>query len=136
MRLDLLAEMLEINGFGQRGTDIFVHRMDADATRGIMLRNPINGIETDYNMPGYLKTTTQVIVRDTDQVRGDTTSAAIMKLFTMYRVVFSDPNGGAFLMQINQMYPEKLPIVYPRSDGRVTEWSLNFNVTYVLPMEG
>lgn len=133
MKLELLSELLEQRGLGTRGTDIFVHRMDAECPKGILLRLPIAGIDTDFNLPGYYKTQIQAIIRDANQQSGDAMAVRVMAQLTMYERIFTDPDTGAFLMQINQMYPAKLPIIYPRSEGQEIEWSLNFDVSYAIP---
>lgn len=125
MKLDILAALLQTAGLGTIGTDIFMHRMEATCARGILLRNPIDGILVDNNLPGYHKTAIQAIIREDTQAVGDTRAKLVMAVLTMGRRDFDG-------MQIKQMYPTKLPIVYPRSVGRGIEWSINLHADYVL----
>ena len=131
MRLDLLAALIEQQGLGTRGVDIFIHRMDAEISKGILLKLPIAGIDTDYDLPGYYKTDFQVIIRAQRQEDGDDLAKQLNKLLTMYGRDFTNTDAS-FAMQVKQMYPAKLPIVYPRSDGHGIEWSLNIHAAYVM----
>lgn len=131
MRLDLLAKVLEDAGLGQRGTDIFVHRMPADVQKGILLRLPLDGVPRDAELPGYFKTEFQAIVRDIEQGAGDDKAARVKTALEMYRRRFEE--GGELLMQVNHIYLEQLPIVYMRSEAQGIEWSLNFWASYTMP---
>jgi hypothetical protein len=133
MRLDILAQVLVDAGLGTIGTDIFMHRMDANAVRGILLRNPIDGVAVDPTLPKYYKSALQAIVREETQAAGDAKAAAIIAALTFYNREFRAPTAPfALIMQVKQLYPTKLPIIYPRSVGRGIEWSCNFHADYVL----
>lgn len=133
MRLDILAQLLEDTGLGVQGQSIFIHRMDAECTKGILLRLPIAGVETDFNLPDYYRAEFQAIVRAQIQAEGDVLAKSVTAALTFYNRDFFDTNG-VFQLQVKQMYPAKLPIVYPRSDGHGIEWSLNFCAAYVQPL--
>lgn len=133
MRLDLLAKELESLNLGTTSgpaVDIFVHRMSEECAEGILLRNPLDGVPIDQNLPGYHKSGLQAIVRGKVQSAGDIKSKAVVHALTMYRRNFYE--NGNLAMEVKQLYPTKLPIVYMRSDGRTIEWSLNFHADYVL----
>ena len=131
MRLDIIAGLIQTAGLGVMGQNIFIHRMGAEVVEGILLKLPIDGITTDFDLPGYYKTTFQVIVRARLQADGDTLAKALTELLTIYSTDYNDPTSGNFALQIKQMFPAKLPIVYPRSDGQGIEWSLNLYACYV-----
>lgn len=133
MILEFLAKDLQDAGLGTIGTDIFIHQIDENVVKGIVLRLPIAGIPTDYNLPGFYHATIQVIARSALQVEGDAMAASIKRALTsLQRRVYLNPDDS-FAMQLNQMYLEKLPIVYPRSTGYSKEWSLNFYACFVIP---
>jgi Bacteriophage minor capsid protein len=130
MRLDLLAQYLQDQNLGVQGQTIFVHRMPANVTEGILLRAPLAGVKIDWNLPGYLKHEIQVIVRANVQDRGDTLAKQVSDALTLYRRTFNDATG-AKAMFVHQMLPNALPIVYPRAaNGQEIEWSINIDCNY------
>ena len=133
MRIDLIAQIIEDEGLGTIGVDIFAYRMDADCHQGILLRAPLDGVPVNVELPNYFKHSLQVVVRSPDQQTGDALAAALQKLLTIYNRVFLD-DSGALLMQLNHLVPRTLPRVYPRLDGQGIEWSMDFNTNYVMPL--
>lgn len=133
MRLDLIAQIIEDAKLGTIGVDIFVHRMDADCKQGIVLRMPLSGVPVDSGLPNYYKSSLQVIVRSPDQQTGDAIMISLVKLLTIYNRLFYDDSNN-FQMQINHFIPRTLPCVYPRLDGQGIEWSIDFNINYVMPL--
>lgn len=131
MRLDLLSQLLEDAGLGVQGQTIFIHRMDAECNQGIMLRMPIAGVPSNPELPLYYKATFQAIIRAQAQAAGDLLAKQVADTLTIYNREFFDTSNN-FLMQIKQMYPDRLPIVYPRSVGHDVEWSVNFHTDYVM----
>ena len=71
MRYDLIAKAIQDAGFGTMGTDIFIHRMDAEAVSGILIRGPLDGIPVDKNLPDYYRGSLQIVIRNADQATGD-----------------------------------------------------------------
>jgi hypothetical protein len=132
MRYDLIASLLQTEGFGVPGTDIFIHRMDAETDAGILIRGPLDGIPVDNNLPDYYRGSLQIIVRNPDQQTGDALALRLQSSITMGRRLFTNPDGS-LAMDVKQIYLAKLPIVYLRSVGRSIEWSLNFKTFYCLP---
>lgn len=137
MRLDLIAEVLaasNIVGLEQGiGGSIFTDAMDEDVTIGALLRNPLVGVPVDGDLPGYYRTTMQVVVRHTAHDAGEDLARAIQRRLTMFNRRFLDPDTNVLLMRVNYLYPAALPIRFPRSVGGGIEWSLNFKASYVLP---
>jgi hypothetical protein len=132
MKLELLAQVLQDAGYGTVAQNIFVHSMDADCKQGILLRNPLDGVPVDVNLPGYYKHSVQIIVRSPDQATGDVLISNAAAALTMYGRVFND-NSGKLLMKINHLVPRTLPRRYPRLDGQGIEWTLDLNSNYVMP---
>jgi Bacteriophage minor capsid protein len=131
MRLDILANLLVTAGLGQLGSTIFIHRMDESVGNGLLLKAPIAGIPTIPELPGYYKAPFQIIVRNLVQADGDALAAQATQVLTITEQSFNNLDG-TFAMQIKQMYPTRLPIVYPRSTGNYTEWSINMHADYVM----
>jgi hypothetical protein len=132
MNLDVIMKIISDAGLGVEGSTLFQHRMPAEKKTGILLRNPLDGIPINPELPDYVRGKLQVIVRNSDQGKGDQLSNKIMKLLTIYNKDYSDADGH-LLVSIKQMYPSTLPVVYPRSDGNGIEWSINFDYSAVIP---
>ncbi len=70
--LENIAEYLETEGFGTRGTDIFIGfapESEDDTENNIIMFDQTGGIEPDRDLP-IAKPTVQVIVRNTDYKTG------------------------------------------------------------------
>lgn len=132
MKLDLIAQLLADAGLGTIGVDIFAHSMPADCEKGIMLRNPLDGVPVNAYLPGYYRTKLQAIVRAPTFAEGDELSKRAGALLKMFNRRFTD-QAGNLVLKVNHIYPEKLPINYPRSPGQGIEFSLNFHACYVMP---
>lgn len=109
--------------------NVFVHR--ASATEHVLLRLPLEGTPVDHGMPGYYKTNVQVIVRRAKQADGDALARQLATLLTMSRRTFVE--AGQPSIVVNLMTPTRLPIVYPRSEGDMIEWSLDFFCAFGVP---
>jgi hypothetical protein len=132
MKLEILAQLLQDANLGTIGEDIYVHSMPADVREGIMLRNPLAGTKVDPGLPGYYRSRLQAIVRATDHASGEVLAESVGKALEMGKRLFNDTDGK-LLMQVNYIYLEQLPIVYPWTPANVLEWSLNFVTSYVQP---
>jgi hypothetical protein len=132
MKLEILAQVLVDAGLGTIGTDIFAHFMPGEVAKGILLKDPLAGTKIDPGLPGYYRSRFQAIVRATSHADGDTLSKAVGKTLEMGKRIFNDTDGK-LVMQVNYIYLEQLPIVYPWTPANALEWSLNFVTSYVQP---
>jgi hypothetical protein len=132
MKLEILAQLIQDAGLGTIGEDIYVHSMPADVTSGVLLRDPLAGTKVDPGLPGYYRSRLQTIVRAPDHASGKTRSEAVAKVLEMGKRIFNNADGS-LAMQVNYIYLEQLPIVYPWTPANVLEWSLNFVTSYVEP---
>ncbi|MCK1543422.1 hypothetical protein IVB12_16010 [Bradyrhizobium sp. 179] len=132
MKLEILAQLLQDAGLGTIGTDIYVHSMPADVRKGILLRDPLAGTKVDPGLPGYYRSRLQAIVRAPAHAEGKTLSDAVAKKLEMGKRIFNN-DDGSLSMQVNYIYLEQLPIVYPWTPANALEWSLNFVTSYVEP---
>lgn len=125
MRLEPLAQILADAGVGVIGATIFVYHMPENVTDGVLLRQPLQGTEIDYELPGYVKTDFQLIVRSSTYADGfDLVERATQALTFEHVTTLAD-------RQINYQRPRTEPIVYPRSDANVIEMSVNFECSFV-----
>ena len=129
-----MATILAQAGLGEIGSTIFEHHMPADCRKGILVRAPLLGIKIDHYLPGYYRTMIQVIVRDVRHGAGATKAQQVLDLLTIQKPTsYNDPADATNqALQINQMLPETLPIVYPRSVGNGYEFSINLDASYVM----
>ena len=127
MNLNHLANEIDALNLG---VETFLDAMPGDVNTGILVRAPLSGIPIDHYLPGYYKTSIQVIVRAQKHDRGDALAKQLMDALTTHQTKAYSSSGLPNLV-INHMLPETLPIKYPRSDSNGIEWSLNFMVAYV-----
>jgi hypothetical protein len=132
MKLELLAQVLQDAGLGTIGDDIYVHYMPGDVRQGILLRDPLAGTKIDPGLPGYFRTRFQTIVRAAAHQEGSQLAERVSNALEMGKRIFNDTDGK-LVMQVNYIYLEQLPIVYPWTPANALEWSLNFATSYVQP---
>lgn len=128
MFLKTIAEYAESIGAGMIGRDLFAYNMPESSNLGILLRQPLVGAEIDYELPGYRKSKFQVITRckppEIEQGR------AKIDEFVSAITILSETNLTG--MQIKFMRPRHDPVMYPISEGANLEFSVNFDVVYVI----
>lgn len=130
MKLEAVADKLVSAGLGLVvGKNLFVHHIPADATPGVMLRFYFGGTDIDPELPGYRKTSFQMIVRDSNYARGMNLAKSIST------VLNSDTTPAALsipgITQVNYIRPRSEPFVYPLSAGSQWEFLVTFNACYV-----
>jgi len=126
MKLESVAEFLEDEGFGRRGTDIFAYHMPEEATTGILLLNPLSGTQIQHDLPGYRKGMFMVVVRAADYQTGFALCSEISALLNMAE---TDKLADVLVKYIR---PQHDPVVYPNSTGDNLEFAVAFETAYVL----
>ena len=124
MRLESIAEKLEVDGVGTRGASLFVHRMPENVDRGVLLLSRLAGTPINHELPGLRRTSFQVIVRDIDYASGYAKAEQISQLLSIENQLVGD-------MNIHWILPKHEPVVYPVSKGDLLEISVNFEAVYV-----
>jgi len=128
MFLKAIAEYAQSVGAGTIGQDLFAYNMPETPNIGILLRQPLVGAEIDYELPGYRKSKFQVVVRckatQIEQGRA-TIDDFVAKITLMQETALTG-------YTIKFMRPRHDPIVYPISEGANLEFSVNFDVVYVI----
>ncbi len=131
MNLQLLAKELEDKGFGILDTDIFVSSMPSIVKSGILIKLPLaRPPKFDPYIPGRYKSNLQILVRAPNYLEGKELSDRIFKEYTDYGRREYKNQFGKVEFVIDQIFPEALPINYPRSDGGEIEWSINFELFF------
>jgi hypothetical protein len=97
--------------------------MPVDAKRGVLLTNDLMGISVDPELPGYHRASFQVVVRDVSYKEGHDRAQRILDLLhTQKRLAL-----GAWTF--NWILARHLPVAFPRSEGNMREFSVNFDVS-------
>lgn len=123
MNLLPLAEKLEADGVGVMTDTIFINMIPAEAPTGVLLRNPLQGTQIDYELPGFYKTEFKVIARATTYPEGE---ALIQAVFDSLTVIEAQVGP----MYVKHMRPRTKPVVFPLSKGNLLEFSADFDVCF------
>lgn len=123
MNLFPIAEKLEADGVGIMAETIFINMIPAEAPTGVLLRNPLQGTQIDYELPGYYKTEFKVIARATTYQEGEALIQAAFDSLTL-----AEAQVGT--MFIKHMRPKAKPVVFPLSTGNLLEFSADFAVCF------
>jgi len=115
--LDYVAALLETEGKGTLGTDIFIGTLPADVNRGIMLKDPLLGHAVNEELPDWYQTNFQIIIRDPDEQVGSERAEAIFEILFQNHVETTD-------LTVVKMFPRTKPIMYPRNDADQVEFSM------------
>jgi len=127
MNLMPLVNLIEAEGFGTKGEDLFVDMLPSEAARAILLRNPLSGTPIDHEMPGRYKGDFQLIVRTPagNYAAGETMIERLMEtLFIEDRQVEN--------LFFSYCRPRTLPAVFPLSDGNLLEFSTMFDCCFTV----
>lgn len=123
MNLMPVAEKLEADGVGVMAETIFINMIPAEAPTGVLLRNPLQGTQIDYELPGFYKTEFKVICRAPTYAEGD---ALIQAVFASLTLVESQVGS----LYVKHMRPKTKPVVFPLSKGNLLEFSADFSICF------
>lgn len=128
MFLKTIAEYAESKDAGTIGVNLFAYNMPETSNLGVLLRQPLVGADIDYELPGYRKSKFQVVVRckpaEIEQGR------AKIDDFVQKITLLTETALTGYLIKF--MRPRHDPIMYPISEGANLEFSVNFDVVYVI----
>lgn len=120
------VELLEQGGAGQTGVSIFALHMPDTVREGVLVRNSLNPIRIDYDLPGYRANgRVMVVCRSASFERVFDLAAKAMEALTV-----ADRSMGE--IYINYMRPQAEPLVYPASQAGSYEAVVNFDLNYVI----
>ena len=92
---------------------------------GIMLKEPGTGSKINYELPGFIKTSFQMVVRKKLYVDGKALITAAVAALTIDETTLTG-------MYIKYMRPRHDPIQFPLTPGNNQEFLVNIDVCYVL----
>ena len=127
MNLLPIAQYLEDNHLGIQAKTIFINQIPVECPNGILLRNKLQGTPVNYELPGYYKTTFQLVVRSNDYTLGNQSVNDVVAALTLQEVNIDT-------MHIKFMRPKTLPVVFPISKGNLLEFALDMEIVFILPL--
>lgn len=119
-----IANKLQAMNLGEKGKTLFINFMPMECKDGILLRSPLNGTTIDFELPGYYKTTFNVIVRGHDYA----IAAAKMQSVMTALCFFETPLEGVHYKYVR---PKSLPVTFPVSEGNFYEIQVSFDANFV-----
>lgn len=123
MNLMPMIDLLQANGVGAAGTDLFLNMMPATVNRATMLRESLTGTEINHELPGYFKTEFQVIIRSPDYIDGLNLINEVIDVLTLDNEVVED-------MYFRYCRPKTQPVSFPISDGALIEYTVKMCVCF------
>jgi len=121
MILREMANILVAGGFGTLGRNIFIHHMPAEVEIGILFRDQMPGDRIDREIKGIRRGGFQVVVRQPDY--DDTLARQIAEALSIEAQVIQG-------LDVKYILPRSEPFVYPATDGKNIEYSVNFDAVY------
>lgn len=127
MNLAPIAQVIEDAGLAKGGTDMFLNIFPAEVETGVLLRSPLVGTKIDYELPDYRKSSFQIIVRTHAQnyLSGLTLANDISNA-----LLFDETALDA--MYIKYIRPRHEPVSYRTTPGNNIEFSVNFDICFVI----
>lgn len=110
---------------------IFLFHMNSDVKKGVVLVTPLTGTPRDEELPGFVKGSFQVIVRDQKHEDGYDRCLAVIEALTVKEQIDLFLKGSANpsdTVRVLRCHARHEPASFPRSPGGHVEWSLNFDV--------
>lgn len=123
--LDQLIAKLEDEDVGKPGVNLFKNSMPHAVTLGIALMGKLQGDMINYELPGYRKTGFQLIVRAKSFSAGEELVQQAVASLTFEQLEIGN-------IKFNYVRPRHDPVSFPTSDGNNTEFSVNFDVCFVI----
>jgi hypothetical protein len=131
--LAIIAKIISDAGLGIEGETLFTHHMVSEVKKGVLIKPPFEGVDVDDYLPGYYVHGFQLIVRAQTYEEGEPYADQLIEAVRIRQETdFVNPGTSDFIAQIKYLRPLKLPIAYPRSDSGDLEWSINFQICYVV----
>lgn len=125
LNLEVFANILEKEGYGKIGQDIFINNFP-DGKNGILILPQNYGNKNNKYIPGYYNDSGfQIIVRNKSFESGQKIAYNIMETLEIMQ------SKQVENLWVNQCYARTLPKSYAVSDGNVVEHSLDFHLNFI-----
>ena len=129
MNLKPLIDRLVELEVGLPGRTLFINMIPAEATRCVLLRNPLVGTKINYELPGFYKTKFQLIARAGNYEAGEALAEKAIEALTMGH----GTRVGNYV--IRHCRPLTHPSAYPLSKGNLLEFAVDFDVAFHVYVE-
>lgn len=122
--VDDIGALLEANGFGTVGANIFLYHAPPESNDIIIVFPSNDPPRLEEETPYYLKGKFQIIVRSSTFEDGRNTSKQISDLLKQYNIETAQ-------MKVKRLRPLYQVRVYRRSDSGAVEFSVTYEIIYV-----
>lgn len=120
------AEIIQDEGFGAIGQNIYVNYVPFDTTEAIMVRPPISGVPISSELPNYYKGVFSLVLRSAGDLGAlEQKTLEISNVLTIYDRQVSNE------LLVNYMRPLQLPHGYPITKGELVEVKVDFAYSVV-----
>lgn len=106
-----------------REKSIYLYQMPSVVPSGVLIKGPELGTPIDHELIGFHRTDFQVIVRHSDYQKGSSLAGKVSAALNLMEARLGN-------MHFLYVRPRHLPIVYPVSEGGLSEFSVNFDACY------
>lgn len=124
MNLMPLINLIEGEGLGSQGEDLFLQMLPAEAEQAILLRPPLSGTKIDHELKNFYRGEFQMIVRSHGYVAGEELAKKVVQAITLD----NQQVEGQFF---HYCRPMTLPVAFPLSKGNLVEHNVRFEACYV-----
>lgn len=119
-----LVNRLVAQSVGVVGKSLFLSMMPTECQLGVLLRPPLTGTKIDYELPGYYKTTIQIISRSHDYLEG----LELMNKAVSALTIHTDTQLDGML--VRYLRPRHKPVSFPVSEGNFIEFSVSMEICF------
>lgn len=119
-----LINRLVAQSVGVVGKSLFLSMMPTECQLGVLLRPPLTGTQIDHELPGYYKTTLQVIARSHDYEEGLALVNKAVKALT----IKNDTQLQSLF--VRYLRPCHKPVSFPLSEGNFIEFSVKMEICF------
>lgn len=119
-----LIRRLETATVGVQGVSLFLNMMPTECELGVLLKPPLTGTRINYELPGYFKTSIQVVARAHDYATGQ----ALIKHAVDALLITSDTLIET--LTIRYLRPRHQPVAFPISEGNFLEFNVSMELCY------
>lgn len=119
-----LIKRLVAQSVGTVGKSLFLSMMPTECELGVLLRPPLTGTKIDHELPGYYKTTLQVIARSHDYEDGLALVNKAVKALT----IKNDTQLDGLL--VRYLRPMHKPVSFPLSEGNFIEFNVRMEMCF------
>lgn len=127
-----IAALLVQAKVGTLGKTLFCHRLPAEIASAVVVMGALTGTEINHELPGWRMGNLQVIVRHPDYTQGMILARQVVAALSIEQSRDLPATAVAPAIRLRRLRPLHDPIVFPRSEGDVVEFSMNFEGVWVI----